>query len=213
MNYSFYSFLLPPSPHALHIKGTGYTKVEEGSECHSEELREAFVLCTADLAKFRISAHPFLLPVASGAAEEISSCCWMRICFHLTLGLLQVSPGERMIRVGLTSPTSLRGKGVGSGSLRRRSQSGARPTAQALAPEVAGRGRRSLLLTDGLLVPTPSIALGPRRLSAQRGTFWGLSALPSYTLTSRLCFQNKTTNNEGPQSHFERTPVAFSSYC
>lgn len=77
MNYSISSFLLAPSPHALHIKGTGYTKVEEGSECRSEAEAFCALYCTADVAKFRISAHPFLLPVASGAAEEISSCCWM----------------------------------------------------------------------------------------------------------------------------------------
>lgn len=74
-----------------------------------------FVLCTADLAKFRISAHPFLLPVASGAAEEISSCCSMLICSHLTLGFLQVSPGEGIIRGGLTSHTAPLGRGKGSG--------------------------------------------------------------------------------------------------
>ena len=49
--------------------------VEEGGEGRSEDQREAFVLCAADVTKFRIPAHPCLFPVASGAEKEISSCC------------------------------------------------------------------------------------------------------------------------------------------
>lgn len=47
-------------------------------------------------------------------------------------------------------------------------------------PEVAGRGG-SLLLTDGLLVPTPSIALGPGG-SQHKRDFLGLSALAIFIL-------------------------------
>lgn len=42
MNQSICSFLPTPLTHALHPEGAGYTNVEEGNECHSEDLRESF---------------------------------------------------------------------------------------------------------------------------------------------------------------------------
>lgn len=67
----------------------------------------------------------------------------MLICFHLTLGFLQVSPRERMIRV-LTHRPRWGGEQGGEWAPAK-TQGGARPVIQ--APEVTGRGG-SLLLTD-----------------------------------------------------------------
>lgn len=72
-----------------------------------------------------------------------------------------------------------------------------------------------MLLADGLLVSMPSIAFGPRGSSLKRD-FLGRSAL----LFLHSDFQgllpvpserNRTTNNEGPQSHFEGAPMALGS--
>lgn len=70
-------------------------------------------------------------------------------------------------------------------------------------------------LTDGLLVPTPSKALGPRGSQQERG-FLGLSALlflhaDFQALLPVPSGRNKNANNEGPQSHIERAPPEFRS--
>lgn len=87
----------------------------------------------------------------------------MLICSHLTLGFLQVSTGERIIGGGLTSRAAPLGRGKEIGEwvpvkMKLKTRPGA-ARSTALAPEVAGRGG-SLWLTDGLLVPTPSIGPG-----------------------------------------------------
>lgn len=77
-----------------------------------------------------------------------------------------------------------------------------------LAPE--GAARVTLALSDGLLVPTPSLALGSRGCQHKRG-FLGFSALLFLQSDFQALLPNKPTNNERPQSHFERIPVASSS--
>lgn len=77
-----------------------------------------------------------------------------------------------MIRGSLASHTGPAREGSRSWSLRK-CWGGARPVAQTPTLEVAGRGG-SLLLTDRLLVPMPSIAFGPRG-SQHKWDFLGLA--------------------------------------
>lgn len=97
----------------------------------------------------------------------------MLICFHLTLGFLQVSPGERMIRSWFASHT---GPCKDTG--------GARPVAQ--APEVAAGGW-SCCSQMGSLFPHQAGLLA-QEAPSRRGTFWGSQPCYFYTLTSRPCF-------------------------
>lgn len=120
-----------------------------------------------------------------------------------------------MIRGRLASHTGPTREGSRSWFLQKR-WGGARSVAQTPVPEVAGRGG-SLLLTDRLLVPMPSIAFGPRG-SQHKWDFLGLSALlflhsDFQALHPVPSEKYKSMSNEWPQSNFEKATMAVNSYA